>query len=128
MSFRTPLGDARGLGSARAGTHHWWMQHLTALALIPLTVWFAIAVIAISGADHAGFTAWLGNAINAGLLILIIIFTFHHAQLGLQVVIEDYVHAAGAKIASVLAVRALAIILGLAAILAVLRIWLGGGA
>lgn len=122
MQFRSPLGKARGLGSAKDGTHHWWMQRVTALALIPLAIWFVASVVALSGQDHAAFTAWVRNPVSATLLVVLIAATFHHAQLGLQVVIEDYVHHEGLKIGSILAVKFAAVVLGGIGIFSVLRI------
>jgi len=127
MSFRTPLKTVRGLGSAKDGTHHWWAQRLTALALIPLTVWFVASVAALAGADHAVFIAWAGSPLASILLICLILATFHHAQLGLQVVIEDYVHTESVKIAMLIVVKGSAVILAVASVVAVLRIMLGAG-
>ncbi len=126
MSMRTPLGSARGLGSAKTGLDHWWAQRLTALALVPLAVWFVVALVGHIGADHASVRAWIGAPVNAGLFILLIVATFHHAQLGLQVVIEDYVHSEALKLAALILVKGLAIVLGLAGVLAVLSIAFGG--
>ena len=126
MSLRSPLGRARGLGSAKSGTQHWWAQRLTALALVPLTIWFVIAIIAATGADHTSARAFIGNPVSAVLLILLIVATFHHAQLGMQVVIEDYVHTKSTEIALLLLVKGAAIVLAVAAIFAVLSIAFGG--
>ncbi len=122
MSLRSPLGRVRGLGSAKDGTGHWWAQRLSSLALIPLTLWFCAAVVSISGADHATFAAWVGSPVVAGLLILLIAATFYHAYLGLQVVIEDYVHNEAFKIGGLLLCKAAAIVLALTGILAVLML------
>ena len=123
--LRTPLARARGLGSARVGVHHWWAQRLTAIALIPLVVWFAISLVMMSGADYGAVRAWIGSPVVMVLLILTIAIGLHHGQLGLQVVIEDYVHGDGAKLALIVAVRFIAVLFGLAAIVAVLRIGFG---
>ncbi len=123
--LRTPLARARGLGSARAGVHHWWAQRLTAIALIPLVVWFAISLVMMSGADYGAVRAWIGSPVVMVLLILTIAIGLHHGQLGLQVVIEDYVHGDGSKLALIVAVRFIAVLFGLAAIVAVLRIGFG---
>jgi succinate dehydrogenase / fumarate reductase membrane anchor subunit len=122
MSLKTPLGTARGLGSAKSGTHHWIMQRITAVALVPLTIWFVFSAVALAGAGHGEAIAWLAQPINAVLMLLLIIATFHHLQLGLQVVIEDYVHAEGVKIASLLAVKLAAFALAVAAGFAVLKV------
>ena len=122
MSFRTPLGRVRGLGSAKDGTGHWWMQRLTALALVPITVWFVISVIGMAGASYAEFSDWLANPLVAGLFLILIAATFYHAVLGLQVVVEDYLHNEGMKIATLLVIKAAAVLLGLTAALSVLRL------
>lgn len=126
MSMRSPLGRARGLGSAKSGTQHWWAQRLTALALVPLTIWFVIAMVAATGSDYASARVFIGNPITAVMLILLIVATFHHAQLGLQVVIEDYVHTKPVEIALLLIIKGAAVVLALAAIFAVLSIAFGG--
>ena len=124
--LRTPLARARGLGSAREGVKHWWAQRLTAIALIPLVVWFAISLVMLSGADYDIARAWIGSPLVMVLLILTIVIGLHHGQLGLQVVIEDYVHGDGWKLALIVAVRFVAVIFGLAAVVAILRIGVGG--
>ncbi len=124
--LRTPLARARGLGSAREGVHHWWAQRLTAIALIPLVVWFAISLVMLSGADYDVARAWIGSPLVMVLLILTIVIGLHHGQLGLQVVIEDYVHGDGWKLALIVAVRFVAVVFGLAATVAILRIGFGG--
>jgi len=125
-NLRTPLARVRHLGSAKSGTAHWWAQRVTAVALVPLSIWFIASVVALAGADYATVAAWLGSPIPAGLMILLIVATFHHAQLGLQVVIEDYVHHEGLKFASILAVKGAAIVLALASVLSVLTLLFGG--
>lgn len=124
--LRTPLSRARGLGSAKEGVHHFWAQRITAVALIPLVVWFAISLIMMSGADYAVVRAWIGSPAVMVLLVLTIVIGLHHGQLGLQVVIEDYVHNDGVKLALIFLVRFIAVFFGLAAIVAILRIGFGG--
>ncbi len=124
--LRTPLSRARGLGSAKDGLHHWWAQRLTAVALIPLVVWFAISLIMMSGADYAVVRAWIGSPAVMVLLILTIVIGLHHGQLGMQVVIEDYVHNDGVKLALIMLTRFIAVFFGLAAVVAILRIGFGG--
>jgi succinate dehydrogenase / fumarate reductase membrane anchor subunit len=126
MSLRTPLGRARGMGSAKTGTGHWWAQRVTALALIPLVIWFVISMIIVTGADHEAALAFTGSPINAVLLTLLIIAVFHHGQLGLQVVIEDYIQTKWLEVALILAVKGAAIFLGVASVYAVIAIALGG--
>jgi succinate dehydrogenase / fumarate reductase membrane anchor subunit len=124
--MRTPLGRALGLGSAKEGVGHWWSQRLTALALVPLSLWFVASIISLAGADFVAFTAWVASPLVSVLLILTILATFWHAMLGTQVVIEDYVHGEGAKLALLVLVRFACFALGLAAVFAVLRIAFGG--
>src|SRR5438270_6324665 len=89
--MRSPLGRAIGLGSAKEGVEHWWALRLTSIALVPLVLWFVIAVIALAGADRALLVDWIRHPVPAVLLVLLLATTFHHSALGLQVVIEDYV-------------------------------------
>lgn len=125
-SMRTPLGRVRGLGSAKDGVHHWWMQRLTALALVPLAIWFAASVAGLAGMSHAEATAWISSPSVAITLVLLIVATFYHAQLGVQVVIEDYVHNEAIKLAGLVALKFAAIALSVAAVFAVLKIAFGG--
>ncbi len=122
----SPLRRARGLGAAGYGTEHWWAQRLTAIALVPLSIWFVVAVIPLASVDHGVALAWIGDPVNSTLLTLLVAATMHHTQLGLQVIIEDYVQAEGVKLAAVLLVKAAALVLGLASIFAVLKIAFGG--
>ena len=123
---RTPLARARGLGSARDGVGHWWAQRLTAIALIPLVVWFAISLVMLSGADYTVVRAWIGSPLVMMLLVLTIAVGLHHGQLGMQVVIEDYVGNDGWKLALIVIVKFIAVLFGLGAIVAILRIGFGG--
>jgi succinate dehydrogenase / fumarate reductase, membrane anchor subunit len=124
--LRTPLSRARGLGSAKQGVHHWWAQRITAVALIPLVAWFAISLIMLSGADYAVVRAWIGSPVVMVLLTLTIVIGLHHGQLGMQEVVEDYVHSEGMKLALIVLLRFTAVFFGLAAIVAILRIGFGG--
>jgi succinate dehydrogenase / fumarate reductase membrane anchor subunit len=126
MTMRAPLGRARGLGSAKQGSGHWWAQRLTSLALIPLGLWFAASVVGMAGADYYTMRAWVGSPLVAGLLILLVIAVFCHAYQGMQVVIEDYVHHEGVKLAGLLIGKAAAILLGLAGVLSVLIVLFKG--
>jgi succinate dehydrogenase / fumarate reductase, membrane anchor subunit len=123
--MRTPLGRVRGLGSAKEGVEHWWMQRLTAVALVPLTLWFVYAMVALTGADHASVVNWFVRPRNAVLMILLVVATFHHGQLGLQVVIEDYVHSERAKLAAILIVKFAAVLLAAGSIFGIVRIAFG---
>lgn len=122
--MRSPLGRARGLGSARAGSAHWWAQRLTALALVPLSLWFICAAIRLTGASRADVAVWLHRPVPLVLMLCLVIATFYHLQLGLQVVIEDYVHKDALRLASTLLIKAAAFVLALACIVSVLALGL----
>lgn len=92
MSFRSPLGRVRGLGSAKDGTHHWWMQRVTAVAMLPLGVWFTVKVVRLAHADWETAVTAFASPLTTALTLLLIGAGFYHLKLGLQVVIEDYVH------------------------------------
>jgi succinate dehydrogenase / fumarate reductase membrane anchor subunit len=118
-TMRSHLGRVRGLGSAKSGVEHWWVERLTAIALIPLTIWFVISVLTLLGADQPAVGHWAGRPVNTVLLLALVIMTFHHMQLGLQVVIDDYVKAG--HLAVTLLNKGAAVILGLFAIVAILK-------
>jgi succinate dehydrogenase / fumarate reductase, membrane anchor subunit len=122
--LRSPLGRARGLGSARAGSHHWWLQRLTSVALIPLSLWFIFSVIHLSGATHERVIDWMSSPWTMAAMLALIVATFHHLQLGVQVVIEDYVHDERFKMPSVMLVKGLSVILALVCIVSVLKVGL----
>ena len=122
---RSPLGRAMGLGSAKDGVEHWWTERVSAVALVPLTLWFVASIIAHTGSDHATFIAWVRTPLTTILMVLFLIALFYHTALGLQVVIEDYMHS-GAKFAMVLAVRLGSFALATVGILSTLRIAFGG--
>lgn len=124
--MRSPLGRARGLGSAREGVEHWWMQRVTAAALIPLTLWFVVSLIALTGSDYNAFMAWLKAPFVAILMVLLLVALFHHMALGLQVVVEDYIHSDRAKIPTVVAIRLACFALAVAGIFATVRIAFDG--
>jgi succinate dehydrogenase / fumarate reductase membrane anchor subunit len=123
--LRSPLGRAIGLGSAKEGVEHWWRQRVTALALVPLVLWFVVSVIGLVGADRAALVAWVHRPMPAMLLILLLVATFYHAALGLQVVIEDYVHSEAMRLGALLVMRLLCILFVLRGVLAVLQLALG---
>jgi succinate dehydrogenase / fumarate reductase membrane anchor subunit len=123
---RSQLGRVRGLGAAHAGVEHWWQERVSALALVPLTLWFVISVLSMLGADQPLIAAWIARPVNAALLLALIVMTFHHAALGLQVVYEDYIESAGPRTAAILATKGAALLLGLLASLAVLKLALAG--
>jgi succinate dehydrogenase / fumarate reductase, membrane anchor subunit len=123
--LRNPLKRARGLGSAQSGTSHWWTQRVTAAALVLLGLWFVATVLCLLHADFATAKAAVAKPWSALLLILFVITMFWHAVLGLQVVIEDYVHTRWKEVVLLVAIRFLAVLGALAGVLAVLRIALG---
>ena len=127
MSFRSPLGTARGLGSAKSGTEHWMAQRLSSLAILPLTLWFVWSLMCMAGADYATFAAWLANPVVAILMSAFSIVLFYHAQLGLQVVIEDYV-GGGLRVASIVAVKLLAGLGAIACVVSVVLVAVGHSA
>ena len=101
MKFRSPLVRAKGLGAAKSGVDHWLAQRVAAVALVPLVIWFVIGLIGQVGADYESVKAWVGRPVNAVLLILLLGTMFHHAQLGMQVIYEDYIHTNWLKFASI---------------------------
>jgi succinate dehydrogenase / fumarate reductase, membrane anchor subunit len=125
MSMRTPLGQVRGLGSAKGGTDHWWLQRVTAIANIPLISFLVIFIIAHLGASRAELVAAIANPFVAILLVLTMISVLWHMRLGLQVVIEDYVHGHAAKLAALLLNSFFTAALGVAALYAILKMSFG---
>lgn len=122
MDTRTPLSRVKGLGSAKSGTSHWWMQRVTAVALIPLSFWLINFLGLSLTAPYQQTLAWLTAPVNTVCIIAWIIAVFYHAALGLQVVIEDYVAAEGPKIISIWVVNLVFSFLAITALLAVIRI------
>ena len=121
-STRSDIARVKGLGAAKEGVHHWWAQRLTALALIPLGLWFVASLVCLAGADYTAISYWLGSPVTLGALSLLIVAVFYHAVLGLQVVIEDYIHGHAAKLALLILVQFGAFALGAAAIVSMLWI------
>ncbi len=125
QDMRTPLARATGLGSAKEGVKAWWAERVSAVALVPPTLWFAASIVAHTGSDYATFVVWLRMPLTIVLMILLLIALFYHTALGLQVVIEDYVHS-GAEFAAVIAARLGCCALATAGVVAILRIAFGG--
>ena len=125
MSIRSPLSRARGLGSAKDGVQHWWVQRVSAVALVPLVVWFMYSVAGMSDAPYLEFVSWMRQPWVTVLLVLFIGTTLYHSALGLQVVLEDYVSGEFKKIASIIAVKLACAVLAVAGIFAVLKIAFG---
>jgi succinate dehydrogenase membrane anchor subunit len=126
MSLRSPLGRVLGTGAARSGVHHWWVQRLTSVALVPLSIWFVVSLLALPALDHATVSAWMGESWTALLLMLFVLLATWHSQLGVRVVVEDYVHTAGLKTVILVSVTFAHVLLGAAGVFAVLRVTLGG--
>ncbi len=124
MTIKTPMARALGLGSAKSGTEHWWMQRVTAVALVPLSLWFVIALLGLGDFGQAAVTAWIGQPLTAVLLILLVGSLAYHSFLGTQVVIEDYT-GGGARVVTLLIVRFLHVAVAVAAVFAILKISFG---
>lgn len=124
--LRSPAARVRGLGSAKDGTHHWWLQRVSAIALIPLVVWFAVSLVRFAPEGQAAARAWLASPVTMVVLILAIAVGMWHAALGIQVVIEDYVHGKGWRIGLDLAVKFAAAALTVASVVAIFTIAFGG--
>lgn len=125
MNMRAPLARVRGHGSAKSGTRHWWAQRLSAIALVLLLLWFVASLIIVAAADYATAAGWVRSPYNSALLILLIGTLFYHAQLGMQVVFEDYISTPWLQVASIILVKFLAILLAVVSVVAVLRIAFG---
>jgi succinate dehydrogenase / fumarate reductase membrane anchor subunit len=123
---RSDRSAAPGLESAKTGVAHWWLQRATAVALIPLTTWFAAMLLAVTRRGHDALIAWLRSPFAAILMVLLLLAVFYHMALGLQVVIEDYVHSSRVKLLAVFAVRLGCSALAVAGMLSVLRIAFSG--
>jgi succinate dehydrogenase / fumarate reductase membrane anchor subunit len=126
MSPGAPPGGAGGSGSAKEGAGHWWAQRLTAIALVPLTIWFVPSMAMLAGKSHGAVVAWLGAPLNAMLMALLLAATFYHVWLGLEAIIEDYVHTERRHIGTMIAMKIAVAVLALAAFFAVARIAFGG--
>jgi succinate dehydrogenase / fumarate reductase membrane anchor subunit len=125
MSLRSPLGKVLGLGAA-GGVHHWWVQRTTSIALIPLGLWFVAALLALPNLSHPVVYHWLERPLNSVLMLLFIGTVAYHSWLGVVVVLEDYVHDKGTKLAALLIAQFLHLLIGAAALLAVVKVTLGG--
>ncbi len=121
-SMQTPLHKVQGLGASHTGTGHFWYERLTSVALIPLTLWFGYAMLGLVNASEVASISFLARPLNALLMAAFVIITLYHVKLGLQVVIDDYVHGAGSKMLLVLVVRFAVIATGSTALFAILRI------
>jgi succinate dehydrogenase / fumarate reductase, membrane anchor subunit len=125
MSLRSPLGRVLGLGSAKDGTAHWWAQRVSAVALIPLTLWFMFSLLALPDLGYGTVRAWLSYPMTGFLALLLVAVLAYHSYLGTIVVVEDYVHSAGMKLLSLLLLRFLYVLVGGASLFAILRVAFG---
>ena len=126
MSPGTPPGRDDDPGSAPQGAGHWWAQRLTAIALVPLTIWFVPSMAMLAGKSHGAVVAWLGAPLNAMLMALLLAVTFYHVWLGLESIIEDYVHTERRHVGTMIAMKIAVAVLALAAFFAVAKIAFGG--
>ena len=120
--MRTDLGRVRGLGTAKEGVHHWWMQRLTAIALIPLTLWFIISIATLNNASYIETVNWLSTPLVSIFMIILVSATLYHALLGVQVVVEDYIHQEGFKFLLLIGLKFIFLVLGVVAIFSLLKI------
>lgn len=126
MSIRTPIARVRGLGAAKNGTHHWWLQRLTAIALVPLTIWFIISLMSHFGMNRGELARWMRSPSTATPMALFLIAAFWHLKLGLQVVIEDYVHHEGWKLGSIVLMNLLVVAFAVAGLASIFFLAMGG--
>jgi succinate dehydrogenase / fumarate reductase membrane anchor subunit len=125
MSLKSPVGRALGLGSAGSGTGHWWAQRLTAVAMIPLTLWFAVSLLLLETIDYYAVVAWLSDPLSAVLLVLLVLVLVYHSSLGTQVVVEDYVHEPAARVIALGVLWLLHVALAVAGVFAVIDVAIG---
>jgi succinate dehydrogenase / fumarate reductase membrane anchor subunit len=128
MSLQSPLGRALGHGSAKSGFQHWWGQRLSAAALVPLGLWFAASLVGMPSLDYWAVSAWVGEPLHAILLILLLLALLFHSNLGVQVVVEDYVHHSAAKLLALVAIRFAHVAMAIAGLYAVVTLSVGGQA
>ncbi|PYE42286.1 succinate dehydrogenase subunit D [Rhizobium sp. PP-F2F-G20b] len=126
MDMRTPLGKVRGLGSAKEGTDHFWRQRLTAVANVPLLIFFVVFIMTYAGAPHADVVAALANPFVAVVMALVVISALTHMRIGMQVIVEDYVHAEGMKIVLLMLNTFFAIAVGGLCLFAILKLAFAG--
>jgi len=125
VTLRSPLGRVLGLGAARHGVHDWWRQRVSSVALVPLSVWFVASLLSQPALDHATVAGWIGSGWTPVLLALLVLTAAHHSQLGLRVIVEDYVHGAGAKVLALLAITFAHALLAAAGLFAILKLAFG---
>ena len=126
MSLRSPLGRAIGAGSAKEGVRHWWAQRLSAVALVPLSIWFVVSLLSLPSHDYATVTAWMGQGWTPVLLVLFVLTAAWHSHLGVRVVVEDYVHGSGMKTLTLALVTFFHVVVAVAGVFAILKVAFGG--
>jgi succinate dehydrogenase / fumarate reductase membrane anchor subunit len=124
--MRSMLGRARGMGASKTGTATWWAERVTSIALIPLTLWFVWAAMHLAGQPRVNVVHWVAQPVVTTLLIALVATTFHHIQMGLQAVIDDYVHSEAAKLASLLVMKGAVILLAIVSIVSILKMAFAG--
>ena len=125
MSLRSPLSRVLGLGSAKDGTAHWWAQRVTAVALVPLTLWFVFSLLTLPDFDYETVRTWLSVPVTGFLAVLLVGVLSYHSYLGTIVIVEDYVTSSGMKVLTLMTLRFLYVLTGGAAMFAILRVVLG---
>lgn len=126
VSYRTPLGRARGLGSAKHGASHWILERVSAIALVPLVLWMVYGVLRLAAGDYGLAVHWIQEPLNATLAVLTIAIAFWHMHAGMRVVVEDYIHKALTKTALLLLNLFVCGLAGALAIFSILKVALGG--
>jgi succinate dehydrogenase / fumarate reductase membrane anchor subunit len=127
-SLRSPLGAVSGLGSAKDGVHHWWLQRLTSIALVPLAIWLTVSILSLPSMDHVTVIAWMSQSWTALLMIVLVLVATYHSQLGVRVVVEDYVHNTGMKTLTLVILTFVHTLLAIAGVFAILKVAFGGAA
>lgn len=125
MSLRSPLGNVLGLGSAKEGTGHFWGQRLSGMGLLIVGIWFVVSLLMMPGFSHADAVDFIGKPFNGVMLLLLIVTMAYHSNLGVQVVVEDYVHGHGLKLCTLIVSRFVHIFFAVSAIYAIVKIGLG---
>ena len=125
-NLRTPLSKVKGLGSAKGGTEHFWMQRVSALALIPLVIWFCLSLAFLPNANFETIVTWLNSPFNAVLMVVTLIAGFYHAALGMQVVLEDYISNHNTRIIAIIVTNLLLFFFGALGVFSVLKISISG--
>ena len=126
MRMETPLGRVRGLGSARTGAHHWWLERLTSASTLLLFIWLLVSLLRLSALDYGTVTEWLASPVNSVVMLLLVVSTFWHVKLGMQVIVEDYVHEDGNKLALIILLNFAVVAAAALASVAILKIAFAG--